>query len=159
MMQKLSPWLAAGVTTGLVVILGLWVSGVFYFNTFILGHRSNVDQKLAAAVIEASIKNPEIQNALKDQVLQYLKSPEGKAKLAELMKSPEMVKTMSENLQTPEMRAAILKLMEIPEFRAAVLTVMKDTPEMKVLTLISSAVVFDQNQPSSPHPSNSGPTR
>ena len=159
MIQKLSPWLAAGVTTGLVVILGLWVSGLFYFNTFILGHRSNVDQKLAAAVIEASMNNPEIQNALKNQVLQYLKSPEGKAKLAELMKSPEMVKTMSENLQSPEMRAAILKLMEVPEFRAAVLTIMKDTPEMKVLTLLSSAVVFDQNPPNPPQPSGSGPAK
>ena len=146
MLQRLSPWLAAGLTTGLVIILGIWLMAIFYFNTYILGYRSAIDQKLAKTVIETSINNPDIQNALKNQVILYLKSPEGKAKMAELLKSPEMVKALSENIQSPEMRTAILKLMEVPEFRTAVLDIVKDTPEMRTLTLLSSAIIFDPQQ-------------
>lgn len=146
MLQRFSPWLAAGLTTGLVIILGIWLIAIFYFNTFILGYRSAIDQKLAKAVIETSTNNPDIQNALKNQVIVYLKSPEGKTKMAELLKSPEMVKALSENIQSPEMRTAILKLMEVPEFRTAVLQIVKDTPEMRTLTLLSTAIIFDPPQ-------------
>ena len=124
---------------------------IFYFNTYILGYRSAIDQKLAKAVIETSINNPDIQSALKNQVSLYLKSPEGKTKMAELLKSPEMVNALSENIQSPEMRTAILKLMEVPEFRSAVLGIVKDTPEMRALTLLSSAIILD------PQPNGSAP--
>ena len=146
MLQKLSPWLAAGFTTGLVVILGLWLLAGVYFNTYLIGMRSAPDQKMMTAVIEAGLKNPDVQTAVKQQVIIYLRSPEGKARMAELIKSPEMVKAMSENINSPEMRAAILKLMEVPEFRAAVLDIVKDTPEMRTLTLLSSAIVWDAPQ-------------
>lgn len=152
MLQRLSPWLAAGLTSGLVIILGIWLMAVIYFNTYILGYRSAIDQKLVSAVIETSTNNPEIQTALKNQVTAYLRSPEGKTKIAELLKSPEMVKAMSENIQSPEMRTAIIKLMEVPEFRSAVMEIIKDTPEMRVLTVLSSAIVFDTDpaKPQSP---------
>lgn len=143
MLQKLSPWLAAGFTTGLVITVGLWLTGTLFFNTFILGQRAAPDQKMVATVIEASLSNPDVQAAVKQQVIVYLRSPEGKARMAELIKSPEMVKAMSENIHSPEMRAAILKLMEIPEFRAAVLDIVKDTPEMRTLTILSGAIVWD----------------
>ena len=150
MLQKLSPWLAAGLTSGLVILLGIWLIAIFQFNTFILNNRSTIDQKLVAAVIEASATNPEIQTMLRNQVILYLKSPEGKAKMAELIKSPEMVTAMSENIQSPEVRKAIIKIMEIPEFRNAVLQIIKDTPEMKTLALISSAITFNQEPTSNP---------
>jgi hypothetical protein len=148
-LQKLSPWLAAGFTTGLVVVAGLWLSAAVLFNTFHIGQRVSPDQKMVATLIETGLNNPEIQAAVKQQVIIYLRSPEGKARMAELIKSPEMVKALSENIQSPEMRAAILKLMEIPEFRAAVLDIVKDTPEMRTLTILSAAIVWDP-QPAAP---------
>lgn len=147
MLQKLSPWLAAGFTTGLVITVGLWLTGAVFFNTFIMGQRATPDQKMVATLIETSLRNPDVQAAVKQQVIIYLRSPEGKARMAELMKSPEMVKALSENIRSPEMRAAILKLMEIPEFRAAVLEIVKDTPEMRTLSLLSAAIVWDPQQP------------
>lgn len=153
MLQKLSPWLAAGLTTGLVITLGLWLTGALFFNTFILGQRVTPDQKMVATLIETSLNNPDVQAAVKQQVIVYLRSPEGKARMAEMIKSPEMVKAMSENIQSPEMRAAILKLMEIPEFRAAVLDIVKDTPEMRTLTILSSAIVWDP-QPAGAKPAD-----
>jgi hypothetical protein len=142
-LQKLSPWLAAGLTTGLVVILGLWLTGAIFFNTFILGQRAVPDQKMVATLIETGLSNPDVQAAVKQQVILYLRSPEGKARMAEMIKSPEMVKALSENIQSPEMRTAILRLMEIPEFRTAVLDIVKDTPEMQALTLLSKAIVWE----------------
>ncbi|MDT8900009.1 GerD family protein [Anaeroselena agilis] len=149
MLQKLSPWLAAGLTTGLVVIAGLWLTAAIFFNTFIIGQRVAPDQKMVATLIETGLNNPEVQAAVKQQVMLYLRSPEGKARLAEMIKSPEMVKALAENIQSPEMRVAILKLMEVPEFRAAVLDIVKDTPEMKTLTILSSSIVWDP-QPAAP---------
>jgi len=146
-LQKLSPWLAAGFTSGLVVILGLWLTGAIFFNTFIMGQRTVPDQKMVAALIETGLSNPDIQTAVKQQVIIYLRSPEGKTRMAELIKSPEMVKALSENIQSPEMRTAILKLMEIPEFRAAILDIVKDTPEMRTLTILSAAIVWDPQKP------------
>ncbi len=70
--------------------------------------------------------------------------------MAELMKSPEMLVVFGENLQSPELRSAILKLMDEPEFRKAVINIIKDTPEMRVLTVLSSAVVFENNEDSIP---------
>ena len=143
MLQKLSPWLAAGLTTGLVVILGLWLMASMHINTFIIGQRAAPDQKVLASIIETALTNPDVQTAVKNQVVLYLRSPEGKARMAEMIKSPEMIKALSENMRSPEMRAAILKLMEIPEFRAAVLEIIKDTPEMRALSILSQAIVWD----------------
>jgi len=166
MLQRLSPWLAAGLTTGLVVLLGIWLMAIIYFNTYILGYRSAVDQKLVSSVVEASINNPDVQTALRNQMIIYLKSPDGKARMVEMLKSPEMRTAMSENIQSPEMRkamsaniqspemrSAILKLMEVPEFRGAVLQIVKDTPEMRILTMLSSAVTLDPEPQTPPSPS------
>lgn len=142
MLQKLSPWLAAGFTTGLVILLGLWLLATTYFHTLLLGQRP-LDPRLVATVIETSLTNPEIQTALKNQIIVYLRSPEGKARMAETLRSPEMVKALAENIHSPEMRTAILKLMEIPEFRAAVLDIVKDTPEMRMLNILSQAIILD----------------
>ena len=144
MLQRLSPWLAAGITTGLVILIGLWLMAVIYFNTFLLGYRSAIDQKLIGAVIEATTNNQDVQSALRNHIILYLKSPEGKAKMVDILKSPEMVRALAENLQSPEMRGALLKLMEVPEFRGAVLQILKDTPEMKVLNILSTAIIIDE---------------
>jgi hypothetical protein len=166
-LQRLSPWLAAGLTTGLVVLLGIWLMALIYFNTYILGYRSTIDQKMVNSVIEVGINNPDVQNALKNQLIIYLKTPDGKARMAEMLKSPEMRKALSENIQSPEMRkamaeniqspemrAAIMKLMEVPEFRSAVLQIVKDTPEMRILTVLASAITLD---PESKGPPSSSP--
>jgi hypothetical protein len=155
MLQRLSPWLAAGLATGLVIILGIWLMAVIYFNTYLLGYRSTFDQKLVGTVIEVSANNPEVQTALKKHIIQYLKSREGKAAMAELLKSPEMRKAVADNLQSPEMRAAVLKLMQVPEFRSAVLNIVKDTPEMKILTILSSAVVLEPDKGTGKSPATS----
>jgi hypothetical protein len=151
-LQRLSPWVAAGFTSGIVILLGIWLIAVFYFNTYIFGYHTAIDQKLVSAVIESSLQNPEVQATIKNQLTQYLKSPEGKAKVIEMMKSPEAKKAFAENINSPEMQTAIMKLMEVPEFRAAVLDIVKSTPEMRVLTVLSSAIVFDNDQ-STPQPS------
>lgn len=144
MLQRISPWLAAGLATGLVLLLGIWLMASVFFNTYIVGQRTAIDQRLIAAVIETSANNPEVQTALKNQVVAYLKSPEGKARMAEIVKSPEMTKAFADNIQSPEMRQAILKSMEVPEFQSAVLNIVKNTPEMRMLTLLSSAIVLEQ---------------
>ena len=69
--------------------------------------------------------------------------------MADTLKSPELVKALAENLQSPEMRGALLKLMEVPEFRSAVVQIIKDTPEMKVLNILSTAII-DENASSPP---------
>jgi len=146
LLQRISPWLAAGLATGMVLLLGIWLMASVFFNTYIVGQRTVVDQRLMTAIIETSATNPEVQAALKNQVVAYLKSPEGKASMAEIVKSPEMIKAFSENINSPEMRQAILKLMEVPEFQSAVLNIVKNTPEMRMLTILSSAIVLDQPQ-------------
>ena len=75
MIQRLSPWLAAGATTGLVILIGIWFMAVVYFNTFLLGYRSAIDQKLIAAVIEATTSNQDVQAALKNHIILYPKVP------------------------------------------------------------------------------------
>lgn len=158
MLQRISPWLAAGLTTGLVIIFGIWLMAVIYFNTFLLSHRPGIDQKLVGEIVKVSVNNPEVRAALKNQVIRFLKSPEGKKALVELIKSPEMINAMSEELQSPQMRAAVLELMQVPEFRNAVLQIVKDTPEMRILTALASAVVLDpESQKGKPSASVTSP--
>ena len=149
MLQRLPSWLAAGLTTGLVLLAGFWLIAAFFLNTYIREQRSTVDQKLTTTIIEASINNPQVQTALKTLVINYLKSPEGKARMTELIKSPEMASAVAETVQSPEMQSAITKLLNNPEFKTAVLQSIRNTPEMQKLLLLSSAITVnspEQNQ-------------
>ncbi|MBP2645954.1 MAG: Spore germination GerD central core domain [Firmicutes bacterium] len=149
MLQRFSPWLAAGLTSGLVILLGFWLIALFFLNTYIWGQqRSAIDQKLAHTVIEATLDNPQVQTTLKNLMLDYLNSPEGKARLTEVVKSPEIASAVAESVQTPEMQTAVLKLMNNPQFKEAVLQTIKDTPEMKKLVILSAAITLDETEQS-----------
>lgn len=105
-----------------------------------------VDETMVISLIETGIKNPQVQNIIKNEVVKYLKSPEGRASMAEAFKSPEMKKSLVENLHSPELQAAILELMTIPEFRRAIFDIIKDTPEMRVLLAIAAAIIPENQQ-------------
>ncbi|VBB05809.1 Hypothetical protein LUCI_1020 [Lucifera butyrica] len=145
MLQKVYPWFLGGVSAGLVVSLCLWLMLMPLVRLYTYD-RGTVAQSLTSSIIESSASNPELQDMMKNQVLEYLKSPEGKAKMAELLKSPEMTKAMSENIQSPEVRKAVLKLMQVPEFRNALMESIKNTPEGRILGALSSAIVLDDKQ-------------
>ncbi|MBP2655772.1 MAG: hypothetical protein H6Q73_3341 [Firmicutes bacterium] len=143
MLQRLPSWLAAGLTSGLVILAGFWLIAVIFLNTNIREQHSAVDQKLTAAIIEASINNPQAQTALKTLLINYLKSPEGKAQMTEIIKAPEMTSALAETMQSPEMQSAIINLLSKPEFKNAVLKTIRDTPEMQKLLLLSSAITVN----------------
>lgn len=147
MLQKLSFWFVGGLSAGLALSLPLWLMLMPAFNMYV-ANKDNVEQTIATSLIESSIKNPEVQNILKTQILLYLRSPEGRIKLAETLKSPEMTKAMSENIQSPEVQSAILKLLANPEFSQGILQIIKDTPEGKLLTTLAGAITFDNQQTS-----------
>lgn len=143
-MQRTFPWLVGGVSFGLTVSLALWFIFGLYARPFLLPNRSvGIDQTVVTSIIETSVNNPEVQLLIKNQVISYLKTNEGRAQMAEVLKSPEMIKAFAENLKSPEFQAAILQLMKVPEFRREVITIVKDTPEMKLLTTISSAIILE----------------
>jgi len=154
LLQRLPQWLATGLTTGLVLLVGFWLIAIIFLNTYIWGQqRSAIDQKLVTTVIDASMTNPQVQAELKKLIINYLTSPEGKARLTDVIKSPEMTAAIAETVQSPEMQSAIIKLMNNPEFKNALLKTIKDTPEMQKLILLSTAITIDgsaQNQVANP---------
>jgi hypothetical protein len=147
LLQRVFPWLCGGLSFGLVVSLALWLLFNVYIRPIVPSFRpgQNVDQVLVASIIETGINNPDVQTVIKNQVVHYLRSNEGRAKMAEVFKSPELVKALSENIQSPELRAAILELMKVPEFRAAVIDIVRDTPEMKLWSTIAAAIELEEN--------------
>lgn len=145
MLQKLSFWFIGGLTAGLAVSLPIWLMLMPALNMYV-HNKTNVEQTLTTSIIESSINNPDVQNLLKTQILLYLKSPEGKTKMAEILKSPEMINAMSENVQSPEVKTAILKLMQNPEFSKIILEGIKDTPEGKMLTALTTMINLDNQQ-------------
>ncbi|MCX7780004.1 MAG: hypothetical protein N2491_03680 [Negativicutes bacterium] len=158
MLQRVFPWCVGGLSFGLVVSLALWLMFSLYIRPLAPSYRGGgMDQVLVASMVESGINNPEVQNIIKNQVVIYLKSSEGRARMAEVFKSPELVKALSENVKSPELRAAILELMQIPEFRRAVIDIVKDTPEMKLLTTIASAITLDENDGKSAETSDKSP--
>lgn len=153
MLQRLFPWVG-GFTVGLVASACTWLllmSNVSIFATTIPNIKQGVERTMIASLIDAGVNNPDVQATLRNQVILYLKSPEGKAKMAEVIKSPEMVKALSDSMQSPEVRTAVLNMMQVPEFRAAVLEMIKEAPEMKILSVLSSAIT-PENQDHSPPP-------
>jgi hypothetical protein len=115
-------------------------------STWLSSKQPRVDETLVVSLIETGIKNPEVQTIIKHEVVKYLKSPEGRASMAEAFKSPEMKKSLVENLHSPELQATILELMSIPEFRRAIIDIIKDTPEMRILFAIAAAIVPENQQ-------------
>lgn len=145
-MQRIYPFIAGGFTFGLVVAAALWLLFGQYARPFTTANSPGIDQRLVTSMIELGINNPEVQTIIKTQIVHYLKSPEGQTRMAEFVKSPEMVKALSENIQSPELRSAIIELMKVPEFRREVIDIVKDTPEMKLLTTLSSVITLDEIQ-------------
>lgn len=144
MLQRSFPWVVGGVSFGLIVSLALWLMFSLYLRPIFLPNRSgSMDQAVVTSIIETSVANPDVQNIIRNQVVNYLKTSEGRTRMAESLKSPEMVKALSENLKTPQMKAAVLEMMKNPEFRREVIAIMKDTPEMKLLTTLSSAIILE----------------
>jgi len=154
-LQRLVSWLAGGLTSGLVVSFCLWLLFTSYTNTLFTGNHGvagvqpRLEETMLLSLVQAGIKDPQIQAIIKNEVVKYLKSPEGRASLAELFKSPEMKKSLAENLKSPELQAAILELMQIPEFRQAVITAVNDTPEMKILLALAAAIMPEVETPPS----------
>lgn len=143
MAKKVSFWLAAASIIGLAISAAIWYMVSAQLHTFITNANPFQNQSTIAAIVQDSIHNPDIQQILRAQIMLYLKSPEGKEKLAEMLRSPEMVKAMADNLQSPELRPALIKLLHDPYFRDALFEVIRETPEMKVLKLLDSAIEWN----------------
>lgn len=156
MLQRTFPWVVGGVSFGLIVSLALWLMFSLYVRPIVLPSRTGgMDQAVITSLIETSVANPDVQNIIRNQVVNYLKTSEGRARMAESLKSPEMTKALSENLKSPQMQTAVLEMMKNPSFRQEVITIMKDTPEMKLLTALSSAIILeDPNQTAPPASTN-----
>lgn len=151
MLQRTFPWVIGGVSFGLIVSLSLWLMFSLYVRPIVLPNRAgNMDQAVVTSIIETSVANPDVQNIIRLQVVNYLKTSEGRARMAETLKSPELVKAFSENLKSPQVQEAILEMMKNPEFRREVIAIMKDTPEMKLLTTLSSAIILDDTPKTAP---------
>lgn len=148
MAKNVSLGLAAAGIIGLIISAVIWQTTTTYLQPFING-KPFQDQTVITAIVENSIHNPDVQYILRTQVMLYLKSPEGKAKLIELMKSPEMIRVMAENLQSPELRPAVIQLMRDPSFRQTLLSIVHEAPEMKTLRILESAIEWNDPPPAS----------
>jgi len=136
-------WIAAGCIIGLVISAAIWHTVSTQLRAFIIEANPFQNQSAIAAIVQDSIHNPEVQQILHSQIMLYLKSPEGKAKLAEMMKSPEMVKAMAENLRSPELRPALIQLLHEPDFRDPLMLLIREAPEMRVLRVLDSAIEWN----------------
>lgn len=143
MTRKISFCLGAAGLIGLTASFLLWYSAANYLKLYVREGVPFHDQTVITAIVENSIHNPDVQQILRTQIMLYLRSPEGKTKLAEMMKSPEMVKAMGENLQSPELRAAVIQMMRDKTFRQALIGIVREAPEMKVLRILESAVEWN----------------
>ncbi|MDU4961487.1 MAG: hypothetical protein E6X17_12625 [Sporomusaceae bacterium] len=144
MAKKLAASLAAAGFFGMMLGAALWHWAPSYLQNAAAGSRFH-DRSVITAIVEDSIYNPEVQQLLHAQILLFLKSPEGKAKLAEMMKSPEMLKATADNLQSPEMRPALLQLVNDPAFRDMLINIMREAPEMRVLRALDSAIEWQED--------------
>lgn len=140
MSAKLWPWLAGGLMAGIVISANLWLLGGYYAHAYLADARQQLSDETVAAMVETGISNPYVRDMLKQQVVLYLRSPEGRQHMAASLKSPEIIKAMSENMQSPELKAAILNLMQVPEFRRAVLDIVREDPDMRALSALNAAI-------------------
>ncbi|WP_139025352.1 hypothetical protein [Acetonema longum] len=145
MVKRLSTWIVGGLSVGAVISVVGWYFLSYQLQLNLVNSRQINDQSAITSIVETSIHNPEVQTILRSQILRYLKSPEGKASLAEMMRSPEMKKTLAENIQSPEMRPAILNMLQEPEFKDSLLKIIQDTPEMRVLKLLNASVEWNED--------------
>lgn len=137
---KLWLWLAGGIMAGIIISANLWLLAGYYAHNYLAAARQPLSDETVATMVETGITNPDVQDILKQQVVLYLRSPEGRQQMAASLKSPEMIKSMSENMQSPELKAAILNLMQVPEFRRAVLDIIKEDPNIKILSALGAAI-------------------
>ena len=131
--------LVIGLTAGLVCSGVLWGIYRFHFAKYVAS-RQVVDHRLVAQLMEAAMQNPEVQQMLREAVGQYLRSPEGVARVAEMLERPEFARHISRSVNTPEFRAALLEMMQVPEFRREVLDIVRNMPEMQVLKSFDAIV-------------------
>jgi hypothetical protein len=143
MARKVSIGLAVAGIIGLMISVAVWHSVSTYFQSFTGTGKPFHDQSVITAIVEDSIYNPDVQQILRTQIMLYLKSPEGKAKLVEMMKSPEMIKATADNLKSPELRPALVQLMSDPAFRETLISIVRDAPEMRVLRVLESAIEWN----------------
>lgn len=148
MARKFAAGLMAAGIIGLMLSVAVWHSATIYIQNLAGSGKPFHDQSVITAIVEDSIYNPDVQQLLRTQIMLYLKSPEGKAKLVEMMKSPEMIKATADNLKSPELRPALLQLMNDPAFRDTLVSIVRDAPEMRVLRALES--VIEWNTPAEP---------
>jgi hypothetical protein len=141
--RKISIGLAAAGIIGIMISFVIWHSASTYMQSFLSSGKPFHDQTVITAIVEDSIHNPDVQQILRTQIMLYLKSPEGKAKLVEMMKSPEMIKATADNLKSPELRPAVIQLMHDPAFRETLVGIVRDAPEMRVLRVLESAIEWN----------------
>jgi hypothetical protein len=126
-----------------MISIAVWHSASTYIQNFLSSGKPFHDQSVITAIVEDSIHNPDVQQILRTQIMLYLRSPEGKAKLAEMMKSPEMIKVMADNMKSPELRPAVIQLMHDPALRETLVGIIRDAPEMRVLRVLESAIEWN----------------
>ena len=143
MAKRFSIGLAAAGIIGLLMSAAVWHSASAMIQNFISSARPFQDQAVITAIVEDSIHNPDIQQILRTQFMLYLRSAESKAKMLELMKSPEVIQAMAENLKSPELRPEVIKLLHDPAFRETLIEIMRETPEMRLLQALESAVEWN----------------
>ena len=143
MAKKVYLWLAAAGVISLIASAAIWQAVSSQLHTFITNANPLKNQSAISAIVQDSIHNPDIQKILHAQIMLYMKSAEGREKLAEMMKSPEMVKAMADNIQSPELRPALVNLLQDPLFRSALLEVIREAPEMKILKILDSAIEWN----------------
>lgn len=149
MVRRISTWLAVSGIIGLFLSVAVWHTASQQIHSYMSSGKPFQDQTVIAAIVEDSIHNPHVQQILHAQIMIYLKSPEGKAKLVEMMKSPEMIKVMADNLQSPEFRPALLQLMHDPGFRETLIAIIREAPEMRILRVLDEAIEWNIPESSS----------
>ena len=154
MSAKTWTWVAGGFTMGTVASLALSTLLFLQINPYMQNHRQTLEQTVINKIIEKGLNNSQVQTAMQAQIITYINSPEGRSKIAESLKSPEILKMFSDNIQTPEIKASITKLLQTPEVQTAVIASLKDTPELKLLTTLSSAIVLEENKQQTPRQLN-----
>lgn len=143
MTRRLTIGLVGAGIIGLLMSFNAWHSVSTQLKHLISSELPIHDRSVITALVEDSIHNPDVQQILHTQIMLFLKSPEGKAKLLEMMKSPEMIEVMAENLKTPELRSAISQLMNDPAFRNMLIGIVRNAPEMKLLRLLETEIEWN----------------
>lgn len=143
MYKKAIPWLLTTIASSLLTTVILYNIAVAKLPLAQLSNPPTNDRSVIAAIVEDSINDPHVQKILHDQIMIYLKSADGKAKLAAMMKSPEMLNAMADNISSPELSAAIIKLAADPRLQTALLSALREAPELRLLRQLESVIEWE----------------